>query len=63
MKGNRGVWEGGEKLAALFYADDGLISYHFLARFQESLEIITGLFYMVGLRNNSKKTVGMVYQP
>ena len=47
-----GVQEGGENLATLFYADDGILVYLCLARLKEYLDVLVGLFDRVGLRNN-----------
>ena len=33
-----------------------------MARFQAALDVLMGLFDMVGLRTNINKTVGMIFQ-
>ena len=51
-----------QKLPDIFYTDDRLLAVSRLARLQESLDVLMGLFYWVGLRVNINKTVGMVCQ-
>ena len=51
-----------KKLASLFYADGILLEYPQPARFQDALDMLTGLLERVGLRTNMANTVGMVYQ-
>ena len=44
----------------MLYADNGLLVSPQKARIQEALDVLTGLFDIVCLWNNVKKTVGMV---
>ena len=48
-----------ETLAALFYADDGLVAFPESARLQGAVSVLTGLFDQVGLRTNKGKTVSI----
>ena len=49
-------------LAALFYADDGLITSPRPARIQAALDVLMEMFDRVGLQTNINKRVGMVCQ-
>ena len=48
------------ELVAYFYANNGLMALNQLERLQRAFDVLTGLFDQVGLRKNTKKTVGMV---
>ena len=52
-----------QNLSAILYEDGGLIASSRLDRFQEALDVLTGLFEQVGLGKNFNKMVDMVYQP
>ena len=52
-----------QKLVTLFYKVNGLIASPRPDRFQEDLDVISGTFYLVGLRTNVDKTVVMVFEP
>ena len=43
------------QIAALFYADDGIIAPPQPSRLQEALEVLTGLSHTAGLRTNVEK--------
>ena len=49
--------------AVIFYADYGILASPWPARIQEALEVLTGLFYRVGLRMNVNKMVDITCQP
>ena len=52
-----------QKLATLFYVDDRLLASQRLARLQEALDVLEGIFGIVVLRTNMDNTVGMVCHP
>ena len=47
-------------LAALFYADNGILSSPRLDRLQADLDLVAGLFHQVGMHDNVNKMVGIV---
>ena len=49
--------------AALFYAEDGMVASSDPGWLQGTFNTLVGLFDRVGLRNNVRKTVGMVCHP
>ena len=49
--------------AALFYADDGMVASYDSCWIQVAFNTLVDLFDRVGLRNNFRKTVGMVCHP
>ena len=49
-----------KKLATLFYEYDGLFASPRPAMLQEALDVLTGIFYRVGLRKNVNNRAGMV---
>ena len=49
-----------QKLASLFYADNGLLVSLWPDRLQESLDTLTGLFHWVRLQTNVEKMVGII---
>ena len=51
-----------QKLAALLYADGGLLVSTCMARIQEALEVLMVLFGRVGLQTNMEKAVVIVFQ-
>ena len=64
--GQRRAEEGHARLkvnAAFFYAYNGLVVSTDPGWIQSLFGMLTGLFNQVGLRNNVRKTVGMVCQP
>ena len=50
-------------LAAYFHAGVSLVASKRLGRLQMGLDVLTGPFDRVDLKENMEKTVGMVYQP
>ena len=50
-------------MGVLFYADNGILALTSPDHLQEALDVLTGLFVMVGIQTNVKKMVGMVCQP
>ena len=48
---------------ALFYADNGMVASLDPRWIQGDFSTLVGLFERVGLKNNSRKTVGMVCRP
>ena len=48
---------------SLFYADDGMVSLSDPRCLQGAFSTLVGLFDRMGLRNNFRKTVGMVCRP
>ena len=53
----------GRHQAALFYADDGMVTLSDPAWLQGAFNALVGLFDKVGLQTNVGKTVGMVCHP
>ena len=49
-------------MAAYFYAEDGLVAPTQPERLNREFDVLTSLFYRVGLRTNTSKTVDMVCQ-
>ena len=60
-RGERG--HEGRHLAALFYADNGVVESLVPLWLKGAFDTLVGLFYRVDLRTNSVKTVGMVFRP
>ena len=60
-RGERG--REGRHQAALFYADDGMIALSDPRWLQWAFTVLVGLFDMVGLKTNQKKTVSMTCRP
>ena len=52
-----------QKLVVLFYADNRLLASPWPDRIQEAVDFLKVVFNWVGMRENVKKTVGMVCQP
>ena len=52
-----------QRIAALFCTYDKLLYSPWPARLQGALYFLTGLFNRVGLSTNTKKTVGVTFQP
>ena len=52
----QGLGESIQTLAALFYADDGIVASPESARLQGAFDVLMGLFDQVVLRNNKEKT-------
>ena len=50
-------------LVAIFYLDEGIPASPCLARVQEVLDLLTGLFDQAGLRTNFNNMVGINCQP
>ena len=59
----QGLGESIQTLAALSYANDGLIASLESACLQESFGVLSGLFEQVGLRTNKGKMVIMDFRP
>ena len=49
--------------ATFFYAVDGMVASTYPGWLQSSFDMLTGIFDLVGLRTNIRKTVGMVCKP
>ena len=52
-----------QDLSALLYADNGLVASPESARLQVAFDSLTGLFNLVILWTNERKTVSMEYWP
>ena len=49
--------------ATFFYAVDGMVASTYPGWLQSSFDMLTGIFDLVGLRTNIRKTLGMVCRP
>ena len=47
-------------LAEVLYTDVGILALPRSARLQEALDLLTRLFYRIGIQTNCKKMVGMI---
>ena len=56
MRAKGTSWDGPSQM------DNGLLASPQLSRLQESLDILTGIFYRVSMRKNLENTVGMLCQ-
>ena len=68
--GGGGNWEGTgglgmpiRDLAVYFYSGNGLVASTQPERLHRAFNILTGLFYWVGLKTNTRKMVIIAYQP
>ena len=50
-------------IAVFFYVENGLLDPPWLGCLQAVLDVLTGLFYRLGLWKNFTKKVGMVWKP
>ena len=61
--GREGLGMSIQDLAAYFYAENDLVTLTQLERLQRVFDVLNEIFDRVGLRANTRKTVGMVCHP